>query len=134
MPDVEVLKLSDAISVVKANQTAVDYFIFDEYEIHRCVIPAHSTQDWHIHTIIEETLIVLSGKISVCWIENGEEFSQDAEENSVIRVKRSMHNIENRTDHDAVFWVVRTVPAGIDQRETIKNDKVLMDSSKPNHT
>ncbi len=58
MSEIEILSAADAISVVKTNKTKVDYFIFDEFEVHHCTIPAHSVQEWHRHNVIEEVIDV----------------------------------------------------------------------------
>ena len=72
MSEIDILLKKDAISVVKDNKTEVDYFIFDEFEVHHCTIPSHSIQEWHLHKIIEEVIVVVQGEICVRWKENGD--------------------------------------------------------------
>ena len=45
----QILTISDAISVTKENRTKVDYYLFDEYEIHLNSIPSGAVQEWHYH-------------------------------------------------------------------------------------
>ena len=59
MSSLKVYTKEDSISVKKPNGTEVDYFIFDEYEIHLNKIPSHSIQEWHRHQKIDEALIMI---------------------------------------------------------------------------
>lgn len=124
MTEIEILSKKDAISVVKENKTQVDYFIFDEYEIHHCTIPPFSSQEWHKHNVIEEVIDVTKGSICVKWKENNEIHSQSVKEGCILRVKKLLHTIENCTDKSSDFIVFRMVPTGKDKRQIIKNDKV----------
>ncbi len=128
MSEIEVLSKKDAISVTKPNRTIVDYYLFDEFEVHKCVIPPHSIQEWHIHKIIEEVIVVVAGNITVNWKENGEVRRQIVSTDSILRVKNSIHNIENNTDYNSEFIVLRMVPTGCSKKELIKNDKIVIDN------
>ena len=62
MSEIRILTRADAISVVKPNRTAVDYYIFEESEIHRCTIPPHSVQEWHSHCVVDETCLLYTSR------------------------------------------------------------------------
>ncbi|HBC99437.1 MAG TPA: hypothetical protein DC053_08885 [Lachnoclostridium sp.] len=109
----------------KENLTKVNYFIFDEYEIHFNIIPSKTSQEWHMHREIEEALFVISGEILVRWKDNNIIREKFVYKNSVIRVKNSIHTLENLTNEEATFVVFRMVPDGTNKREIIKNDKVI---------
>lgn len=47
--------------------------------------------------------------------------------NEIVRVGNSTHTFENETDTEVEFIVFIFVPNGIDKREIIKNDKVIVD-------
>lgn len=126
MSKVDILTQIDAISVIKENKTNVDYFIFDEYEVHLNKIPPGAEQEWHRHQKIEEVIVVVSGEICIKWIEGGVVMSEKLMKGSVVRVKKSIHTIENITDNSAEFVVFRMVPSGDIKREIIKNDKILI--------
>lgn len=126
MAQVDIFTKLDAISVVKENKTNVDYFIFDEFEIHLNKIPPNSKQEWHYHKIIEEVIVVTEGSIDISWKENEQIEHSTLGKGSLARVKKSIHNIENNTNSWAKFTVFRMVPTGKNNRETIKNDKTVI--------
>ena len=128
--NLEIYDTSDSIFVEKDNHTKVNYFLFDEYEIHLNTIPPHSIQEWHKHRLIEETLFVVSGELTVLWKEQDHTECRTVSDNSIIRVKNSIHTLENRSDHEVRFLVYRMVPDGVSKRQMIKNDKQLI---KPDH-
>lgn len=117
---------NDAIKVHKDNGTDVSYYIFNEFEIHINKIAPKSIQEWHYHSKIEETLMVIKGKLTCRWLEDSEERSKKIIENEIVRVGNSTHTFENETDEEVQFIVFRFVPEGLDKREIIKNDKVIV--------
>lgn len=124
--EVDILTKLNAISVVKENKTNVDYYIFDEFEIHLNKIPPHSKQEWHRHEIIEEILVVNEGQMVISWKEDDAIIDRTLFKGSIARVKNSIHTIENITDNWAEFTVFRMVPTGNVKSEIIKNDKVVI--------
>jgi uncharacterized cupin superfamily protein len=124
--EVDILTKINAISVVKENKTNVDYFIFDEFEIHLNKIPPHSKQEWHKHEIIEEILVVTDGQVVIRWKEDEAIINRSLSKDSIARVKNSTHTIENITDNWAEFTVFRMIPTGNVKREIIKNDKIVI--------
>ena len=125
MEALEIYRLENSLYNQKENLTKVNYFIFDEYEIHFNIIPSKTSQEWHMHREIEEALFVISGEILVRWKDNNIIREKLVSKNSVIRVKNSIHTVENRTNEEATFLVYRMVPDGTNKREIIKNDKVI---------
>lgn len=125
---VDILTKSNAISVVKKNKTSVDYYIFNEFEIHLNKIQPHSKQEWHMHKIIEEVLVVTEGQVDIRWKENEETMCATLFKGSLARVKNSVHVIENTTDNWAEFTVYRMVPLGNFNREIMKNDKIVIET------
>jgi quercetin dioxygenase-like cupin family protein len=124
--NLEIYDTADSIYVEKENQTKVNYFIFDEYEIHLNTLPPHAIQEWHRHHKIEEVIFVISGKLKILWKEEEQTESRIVSENSIVRLKNSIHTLENDSDQDVRFLVYRMVPDGIDKKNMIKNDKELM--------
>lgn len=86
--ELDILTNLDAISVTKENKTNVDYFIFDEFEIHLNKIPPNTKQEWHKHEIIEEILVVTTGELVVKWKENNEIISRRLVKDNIARVKK----------------------------------------------
>lgn len=70
MENIEIYTLQDSIHVKKENQTEVNYYIFDEFEIHLNKIAPHSSQGWHYHSQIEECMLITHGTLTCLWIEN----------------------------------------------------------------
>ncbi|MCB7318304.1 cupin domain-containing protein [Lacrimispora sp. 210928-DFI.3.58] len=116
----------DAVNVSKSNGTDVSYFIFEEYEIHLNRIAPHTVQEWHYHQKIEETLLVTKGELTAYWQEDGETRTRKTGPGGLIRVGRSIHTFSNETDEPAEFTVFRFVPEGVDKREVIKTDKIVV--------
>ncbi len=128
MEKLEIYNLKNSIFKQKENMTKVNYFIFDEYEIHFNTIPPKTSQEWHMHQEIEEALFVISGTILIRWKDNNTICEKAVSKNSVIRVKNSIHTIENHTNKNATFLVFRMVPDRMNKREIIRNDKVIFNN------
>ena len=126
MENIKFLQKNDAITVSKVNGTNVSYYIFNEFEIHMNKISPKSIQEWHYHSKIEETLMIIKGDLTCRWLECGEERSKKITVNEIVRVGNSTHTFENETDEEVEFIVFRFVPSGMDKREIIKNDKVVV--------
>lgn len=125
--ELDILTKLDGISVTKENKTNVDYFIFNEFEVHLNKIPPNTKQEWHKHEIIEEVLVITKGELIVRWKENESIETTTVFKDNIVRVKKSIHTIENHTNEWAEFTVFRMVPSGENKRDTIKKDKVIID-------
>lgn len=123
----EILTLDNAISVDKDNKTHVDYFIFDEFEIHFNMIPPNSVQEWHYHQNIEETICVISGQMECSWLENHKINTKTIYPKQIVRVKQSTHTFSNQNNKACEFIVFRFVPDKKSKKEIIKNDKTIME-------
>lgn len=126
MENIKFVGKNDAITIHKDNGTDVRYYIFNEFEIHMNRISPKSIQEWHYHSKIEETLMIIKGELTCRWLECGEEMSKKISVNEIVRVGNSTHTFENETDEEVEFIVFRFVPEGMDNREIIKNDKVVV--------
>lgn len=69
----KIIHPKDALQVSKPEGTNVTYFLFPEYEVHYNEQVPHSTQIWHHHEKIWETLYIIEGELIVKWKENNEE-------------------------------------------------------------
>ena len=126
MKELDICAFNDGIYVIKENKTMVNYFIFDEFEIHLNKIPPNSKQEWHKHNIIEEIIVVIKGEILIRWISNNTIYDKVLTKGMIVRVKKSIHSIENNSEGLAEFVVFRMVPSGKTTKDIIKNDKVIM--------
>jgi len=117
--------IRQGIFVVKPEGTRVTYYLFPEYEIHYNELLPNSVQQWHHHTVIEETLFVISGEIEIRWLENDTVVAEKIQHGDVVRVEDTPHTLANLSDTAATFLVVRLILSGKDNREVIKHDKYL---------
>lgn len=123
----EIIKRSQGISVRKQDGTDVIYYIFLEYEIHHNEVPLNTVQQWHSHNVIEETIYLISGELEVHWFENGKKVFQTLYPGDIVRVENTPHTFINSSTSVATFLVIRLVLTGKDNRELIKNDKLLQE-------
>lgn len=117
---------SSAIHVDKKEGSAVDYYIYPEYEIHYNEIAPGIVQGWHHHPTISETLFIMEGEIEAHWIdESGAKQQKIVTAGDVIEVEDTPHTFINNSENVVKFVVFRFVPTGENKHELIKNDKVL---------
>jgi uncharacterized cupin superfamily protein len=122
----KIITRSSAIHVDKEEGSAVDYYLFPEYEIHYNDIKPGVVQLWHHHPTISETLYIFEGEIEVHWVDdNNEKQSQVARVGDVIEVEDTPHTFINSSDMTVRLICFRFVPTGEDKSEIIKKDKVL---------
>ena len=126
MKKLEVYNLSDALHIIKENKTEVDYYLFNEYEIHLNKIPPNTVQEWHYHSLIEEVILVVKGKLRCLWLENKQKHSRIIHEKELVRVKQSIHTLVNDSSEDCEFIVFRLILDGKNKRNIIKKDKKII--------
>jgi mannose-6-phosphate isomerase-like protein (cupin superfamily) len=118
-----VTRATDSIFVDKGDGTRVNYYLFDEYEIHANVIDPGCVQGWHHHDRIIETLYVTAGSIEASWVEDDQTRTCRLDRGDVISVGASVHTFANPFDGPAEFVVLRLVPDGTDKRDLIRQDR-----------
>lgn len=123
----EILTSQDAIREVKDCGSQICNYRFPEFEVHLNQLPPRAAQEWHYHRQIEEIVVVNSGCLTFCWLEGDEYRETPVEAGSLVRVKGSVHNFENRTDETVSFTVFRMVPDGEDKSSIIKQDRTLVE-------
>lgn len=124
MANFEILHKEDSVHVTKESGTEVNYYIFDEAEIHLNRIMPHTIQEWHFHERIDENILITKGTLLCKYIDDsGIEQSCHVVKDEIVRVHNSIHTFENDSDETAEFIVFRFVPDGINKRELIKADK-----------
>lgn len=123
----EILRRDKALHRDKGDGTVVDYYIFREYEIHHNVIAPGTTQQWHRHNEIEETILLIDGELEARWREGEEAFVESVAAGDVVRVARSVHTFANVGQKQARFVVFRLLLDGTDKRDLIRTDKILED-------
>ena len=116
---------NDAAFVSKPEGTNVTYYLFPEYEIHINEQVPHSTQTWHHHEKIWETLYITEGELTAQWKENGETKTQIVHAGDVIETEHTPHTFSNDSNQTVKFIVIKQVLTGDNKKEILKTDKVL---------
>lgn len=121
----KIIKKVDAIHVDKPEGTKVDYYLRDEYEIHYNEQIAGSTQTWHHHEKISESLFVIEGELTAKWKENNEEKTQIVSVGDLIETENTSHTFTNHTDAIVKFLVLKQILLGENKAEVLKRDKII---------
>jgi len=111
--------------VSKPEGTNVFYYLFKEYEIHYNEQAPKSTQTWHHHDKIWESLYVIEGELTAKWREGDGEKEEIIRTGDLVETERTPHTFINHTDGIVKFLVLKHMPQGKDFIETFKTDKVL---------
>ncbi len=122
----KIISKNNAIHVDKEEGSSVDYYIFNEYEIHYNEIKPGTVQYWHHHREISETIFIIEGQIETHWLDDlGNKQKQVVSKGDIVEVENTPHTFINASDFVVRLIAFRFVPTGEDKREFIKNDKVL---------
>ena len=121
----KIIHKTDALHVDKPEGTKVDYYLRSEYEVHYNEQVPQSTQTWHHHDHILETLFIIEGELTAKWREAGNEVVEIVRAGDLIETERTPHTFTNHTDQVVRFLVIKQVPSGQDKVELLKTDKVL---------
>jgi uncharacterized cupin superfamily protein len=121
----KIIKATDVLHVQKPEGTDVHYYLFKDYEVHYNDQTPHTTQTWHHHEKIWETLYIIEGELTAKWREDGKEKSQVVKAGDLIETERTPHTFSNNSDDLACFLVIKRMPSNKDHTETLKTDKVL---------
>lgn len=121
----KILHKKDALHAYKPEGLTVDYYLRKEYELHNDVQDPHTTQVWHHHDHIHETLFITEGELLLQWKENGILYSETMKTGNLIETENTPHTCINQTDSFVRFIVIKQVLSGTDKRQLLKTDKVL---------
>lgn len=121
----KIIKAKDVPHVKKPEGTDVHYYLFKDYEVHYNDQAPHTTQTWHHHEKIWETLYIIEGELNAQWRENGEEKSQVVRAGDLIETERTPHTFSNDSDKVVRFLAIKHIPSNEDHSKVLKSDKVL---------
>jgi uncharacterized cupin superfamily protein len=121
----KITNAQDVPHVQKPEGTDVYYYLFNDYEIHYNDQAPHTTQTWHHHDQIWETLYIIDGELNAQWREGDEERSQMVKAGDLIETERTPHTFSNDSDNTVRFLVIKRIPSSEDYSEVFKTDKVL---------
>lgn len=115
----------DTPHVIKPEGTDVHYYLFKDYEVHYNDQAPHTTQTWHHHEKIWETIYIIEGELNAQWRDGSEEKSQIVTAGDLVETERTPHTFSNDSDKVVRFLVIKRIPSSEDYSETLKTDKVL---------
>jgi uncharacterized cupin superfamily protein len=121
----KIIQAKDVLHVKKPEGTDVHYYLFKDYEVHYNDQAPRTTQTWHHHEKIWETLYIIDGELTAQWRENGEEKSQVVKSGDLIETERTVHTFSNDSDNTVRSLVMKRMPSDEDFSEVLKTDKVL---------
>ena len=121
----KITRAKDVLHVAKPEGTDVHYYLFKDYEIHYNDQAPHTTQIWHHHEKIWETLYIIDGELTAQWRDGGKEHSQVVKAGDLIETERTPHTFSNDSDKTVRFLVIKRMPSSQDHSEVLKTDKVL---------
>lgn len=115
----------NALFISKSEGTNVSYYLFPEYEVHINEQVPHSTQTWHHHEKIWETLYIIEGELTVQWKEEDETKKQIVKTGDLIETEHNPHTFSNDSDRVVKFFVIKQLLNGQNKKEIFKSDKIL---------
>jgi len=117
----------DVLYVEKPEGVNVAYYLFPEYEVHVDEQLPHTTQTWHSHATIWESVYIVDGQLTAQWKENGEIKKEVVMTGDLIESEHTPHTYSNDSDKVVKYIVIKQILSGENKKETLKNDKVLED-------
>jgi uncharacterized cupin superfamily protein len=121
----KITRSSDVLHVQKPEGTDVYYYLFNDYEVHYNDQAPKTTQTWHHHEQIWETLYIIDGRLTAKWRDDGIEYSEIVKAGDLIETERTPHTFTNDSEEIVRFLVIKRMPSNEDHRETLKTDKVI---------
>ncbi len=115
----------DVPNVSKPEGTKVTYFLYPEYEVHYNEQAPGTSQTWHHHEKIWESLYIINGELTAKWTEDGQEKEEVVKTGDLIETQNTPHTFLNHTNNVVKFIVIKQVLTGKDKREILKSDKVI---------
>lgn len=121
----KIIKASEVDFVEKSEGTSVHYYTFNDYEVHYNDQAPHTTQTWHHHEKIWETIYIIDGELQAEWLEGGEKKSQLLKQGDIVQTERTPHTFSNESDEVVRFIVFKHIPTTENFREILMTDKIL---------
>jgi mannose-6-phosphate isomerase-like protein (cupin superfamily) len=123
--NMKIIQKTEAIHIDKPEGTKIDYYLRDEYELHYNEQVPNSTQTWHHHEQILETLFIIEGSLLAKWKENEEIKEKVISKGDLVETENTPHTFTNNSDEIVKFIVIKQVLSGQNKQEIFKTDKVV---------
>jgi mannose-6-phosphate isomerase-like protein (cupin superfamily) len=101
------------------------YYLRNEYEVHLNNQFIKSTQTWHHHEKVAETLFVLEGKLRLMWKANGRLRTKIVRTGDLIETDHDPHTLVNISSKPVKLMVIKRIATGKNNRRVFKSDKFL---------
>lgn len=115
----------DALRISKPEGISVDYYLFNEYEIHYNKQAPNSSQTWHHHEKVWETLYIIDGELIAKWKDGEIEKSEIVKSGDLLETERTPHVFINNSNQTVKFIVFKQLLSGKNKKDILKKDKVL---------
>ena len=120
-----IIHKNDASHIDKPEGTKVDYYLRDEYEVHYNEQVPGSTQTWHHHEQILETLFIIEGELTAKWKEGGKIVEGIVCAGDLVETEDTPHTFTNHTDKMVKFLVIKQILSGENKKGLLKTDKII---------
>src|SRR6266700_4194668 len=121
----KIIHKQDAKSVSKPEGTNVMYYLLKEYEIHYNEQVPKSTQTWHHHEKVWESIYIIEGELTAKWREGDREKEEILKAGDLVETERTPHTFSNNTEGIVKFLVFKQMLQNKDFSQVLKTDKVL---------
>ena len=115
----------NALHVFKPEGLNTFYYLFKEYEVHYNEQRPKTTQVWHHHEHIHESIFIIEGQLTAEWKIGKNLKKQIVKSGDIIETENTPHTFINHTSKIVKFLVIKQLLLGKDKRKLLKNDKVL---------
>ena len=119
----KVYKNEDAIHHNRPEGIKAMYHLFKEYHFVYAEQPPHTTQPWHHHKIIHESLFIIDGELLLKWKEGNELRQQIVRSGDLIETENTSHSFTNQNDGVVRYIVIKQVLSGEDKVEVLERDR-----------
>lgn len=116
---------SDVPQIKKPEGVLAVYYLFNDYELQYNEQQPQTTQVWHHHEKIWETLYIIDGELIAKWRENGQEHSRKLTAGDVIETELTPHTFINQSEGIVRILAVKHIKSANDYRHVFKADKFL---------
>jgi len=122
---VKIIHTKDVMHVEKPEGVNVAYYLFPEYEVHVDEQLPHTTQTWHYHASIWESVYIVDGELTAQWKEDGKIKKETVQTGDLIESEHTLHTYSNDTDKITKYIVIKQVLTGGNKSQLLKTDRVV---------
>ena len=121
----KIIKKEDSLHIEKPEGLDVCYYLRPEYEVHYNVQAPRTSQIWHHHEKVWETLFIIEGELLAKWRENGKTREQLVKAGDLIESGATPHTFFNNSGQEVKFLVIKQILDGNSKKGILRDDKVL---------